>query len=133
MIFHHKIRTRYAETGQDGIIHHSAYIVYLEEARLEYLKILGCDIKDLEQKKIYCPVVDLSLKYVTPLLLFDDINIEVGVEKVSKVRFSFKYTILKGKTLVAKGAISHCFTNEKLKPIGIPEKIKNYLLDNIGE
>lgn len=123
MSFSHKIRTRYSETGQDGIIHHSAYVVYLEEARCEFFKTLGCDVNWIEQNKTFCPVIDLSLKYLKPLRSLEDIVIEVSVEAVSRVRFSLHYTIFREKECIVKGVVTNCFLNEAFKPIGIPEKV----------
>jgi acyl-CoA thioester hydrolase len=120
MKFQHAIRTRYSETGQDGIIHHSSFVVYLEVARLEFFKKLGCDINELEKKKMFCPVIDLSLKYLKPLHSLEDIIVEVAVDTFSQVRFSLKYRILREETCVAMGTVSHCFLNESFKPIPIP-------------
>lgn len=120
MSFKHPIRTRYSETGQDGIIHHSSYVVYLEIARIEFFRALGLDINDLEREKMYCPVVDLSLKYLKPLRSLEDIDVEVSIGEFSKVKFSLNYRILKGESCVATGCVSHCFLNESFKPIPIP-------------
>lgn len=123
MTFKHGIRTRYSETGQDGIIHHSAFVVYLEVARLEFFKELGCEINELEKKKLFCPVIDLSLKYLKPLYSSEDIVVQISVDAFSKVRFSLGYQIFREETFVAMGTVSHCFLNESFKPIPIPQEI----------
>jgi len=127
-MYKHTIRTRYSETGQDGIIHHSSFVIYLEVARLEFFKQLGCDINELEKKKIFCPVVDLSLNYLKPLRSLEDIIIQISVETFSKVRFSLSYQVLKEELCVATGSVSHCFLNESFKPIPIPQEVLNHLL-----
>jgi acyl-CoA thioester hydrolase len=127
MSFKYPIRTRYSETGQDGIIHHSSYVVYLEIARIEFFRALGLDINDLEREKRYCPVVDLSLKYLKPLRSLEDIDVEVSIGEFSKVIFSLNYRILKGETCVATGIVSHCFLNESFRPIPIPEPFLNQI------
>ena len=123
MVFKHAIRTRYSETGQDGIIHHSSFVIYLEVARLEFFKTLGWDINELEKKKIFCPVIDLSLRYLKPLYSLEDLVIEITVGTFSKVRFSLTYQVFRNETCVATGTVSHCFLNESFKPIPIPEEI----------
>lgn len=123
MTFKHLIRTRYSETGQDGIIHHSSSVIYLEVARIEFFKEIGCDINKLEQEKTYCPVIDLSLKYLKPLYSIENILVEVSVKVVSKVRFTLSYKIYREETLVVIGTTSHCFVNEIFKPIAIPSEI----------
>lgn len=121
MSFQHRIQTRYAETGQDGIIHHSSYVVYLEEARIEFFKSLRCHINLLEQEKIFCPVVDLSVQYLKPLHSLEEIFVEVTVEKFSRVRLCLNYRILRNKVCIAQASTSHCFVNALFKPIAIPQ------------
>lgn len=123
MDFKHSIRTCYNETAQDGIIHHTSFVIYLETARVEFFQELGCDINELEKKKIFCPVIDLSLKYLKSLYSSEDIVVEISIGEVSKVRFSLNYRILREEDLVAVGTVSHCFLNESFKPISIPEDI----------
>lgn len=119
-VFKVGMRTRYSETGQDGIIHHSSYVIYLEEARVEFFKSIGCDINAFEKQKIFCPVVDLVVKYHKPLLSLEEIVVQVSVQSFSKVRFVLEYQILREESCVATGTTSHCFTNELFKPIPIP-------------
>lgn len=121
MAFKHPIRTRYSETGQDGIIHHSAYVVYFEVARVEFFKEIGCDINEIEKKNMFCPVVDLSIKYMKPLRSLEDIVVHISVESVSKVRFALGYQILRRETCIATSSVSHCFLNAAFKPTAIPE------------
>lgn len=124
MTFRYQIRTRYAETGQDGIIHHSSYVVYLEAARIEFMqKELEFDLNVLEKSKIYCPVVDLSIKYLKPLYSLEDIDVEVALDAFSKVRFSMQYKIFRKGVQVTEATTSHCFSNEAFKPIAIPKDL----------
>jgi acyl-CoA thioester hydrolase len=123
MVFEYLIRTRYSETGQDGIIHHSSYAVYLEVARIECLRTLGCDINELEKKQLLCPVIDLSLQYLKPIRSLEDIVVQVAVSSFSKIRFCLAYRILRETTLMATARVSHCFLNESFKPIPISDEI----------
>ncbi len=117
------IKTRYAETGQDGIIHHSAYVVYLEVARLDLLKKMGWDINELEKNKILCPVVDLSIRYIKPLRSLEDIEINIEIFCDSKVRMRFEYEILRKGELISKAKSTHCFINDNFKPIPLPKDL----------
>jgi acyl-CoA thioester hydrolase len=123
MSFEHTIQTRYSETAQDGIIHHPSYLVYLEVARIEFFKSMGLVINEMEKKGIFCPVVDLSLKYLKPLYSLEGISVEVSVASFSKVRFVLNYRILRKGVCVTTGTTSHCFANASLKPIRIPKEI----------
>lgn len=129
-MFTYEIKTRYNETGQDGIIHHSSYAIYFEVARLEFFKNLDCDINVLEKAKIFCPLIDLSIKYIKPLHCLENIVIEVSINEFSKVVFKLDYKILKDNVLISSGFTSHCFTNGRFKPVRIPahilEKFKSF-------
>lgn len=129
MNFKIPIRTRYSETGQDGIIHHSSYVIYFEVARIEFLKTLGCDINEFEKRKILCPVIDLSIKYLSPLRSIEDIFVHVSVESHTKVRFCLSYQIFRGDTLIATANISNCFLNDSFKPIPIPKEVLEHLMN----
>ena len=121
--FKQPIRTRYSETAQDRIVHHTSYVVYLEVARLAFFKSIGVDIKALEKNSIYCPVIDLSVKYLKTLESLEDIEVHVTVGPSSKVRFSLDYQILHEEKCAATATTTHCFVNEAFKPIPIPKEI----------
>ncbi len=123
MVFIYDIRTRYSETGQDGIIHHSSYVVYLEVARLEFFKSIGVDINQLENSKRFCPVVDLSIKYLKTLRSLEDIRVEVAVKSCTKVRFYLDYKIYRGNECCTKGSTMHCFVDDAFKVTTLPAEI----------
>ena len=133
--FETSIRTRYSETDQGGIIHHASYAVYLEIARIEFFKTLGYEINALEKKKIFCPVVTLSLHYLKPLRSQEDIIIQIALESFSKVRFCLAYQVIRDTEKIATASIVQCFLNEKFKPIPIPadllERAQFWCVDQI--
>ncbi len=125
MSFCYPIQTRYSETAQDGIIHHSSYVIYLEEARIAYFRSIGCEINALEKHKQFCIVIDLFLKYLKPLNSGEEIEVRVTLANHTKVRFQLNYEIYRGKTLTTTASTSHCFINEEHKPIPIPTRAIN--------
>lgn len=126
MAFEFEIQTRYTDTAQDGIIHHSSFIIYLEEARLAFFKSFGFDINEMESKKILTPVTELSIKYLKPLRSLENITVRVSVGAFAMVRFSLDYEIIREEAIVARATVSHCFINESFKPIPIPKAILQY-------
>lgn len=116
-------QTRYSETAQDGIIHHSSYAPYLEEARIAFFKTLGCDINAFEKRKIFCIVAGLSIQYLKPLLSGEKIEVHVSLKSRTKVRFELKYEIYRGSCLTTTASTSHCFLNASFKPIQIPKEL----------
>lgn len=127
MHFEYKTQTRYSDTAQDGIVHHSSFVIYLEEARLAFFKSAGLDINAIEKRKVLVPVVDLSVKYLKPLRSLEEIFVQVSVDTFSKVRFSLSYQIFKGDLLTATAVVSHCLLNEAFKPIPIPKEFLLHL------
>ncbi len=123
------LTTRYSETGQDGIIHHSSFVVYLEVARVDFFQnLIGINISELEQQGTFCPVVELSIKYLKTVLFLDHLLIQTSLQNLSKVRFSLQYKVMRGDELVATATSSHCFLNSHFKPKRIPKPIFPLLL-----
>lgn len=135
--FSFPIRTRYVETAQDGIIHHSSYIIYYETARIEYLKSKGFDINAMEQEGMLCPVVSIDAHYLKPLRSLENIDVRVSIHSASKVRFRILHEIFRCDEKMAYAITSHCFINQDFKPIAIPqllfESFSKELQHNGGE
>ena len=123
MTYSHFLTTRYSDTAQDGIIHHSSYIIYLEEARITFLRSFGIDINEFEKNKIISPVIDLSIKYLKPVMSSENITVVVSITSFTKVRFHLKYLIYSNGIITTEAQSSHCFLNELFKPIALPQKL----------
>ncbi len=117
------IKTRYVETAQDGIIHHSSYIIYYETARIAYLASKGYDINQMERASILCPVVTIDAHYLKPLRSLEDIEVRVSIHSATKVRFEILHEIYKEGQRMAYAITSHCFINAAFKPIAIPKPL----------
>ncbi len=89
------VLVRYAETDQMGVVHHAAYVVWLEEARTRLLADAGLPYHELEQKGLYFPVVELFLRYRRPLRYGETAQVEVRVAEVKSRRVAFAYRVLR--------------------------------------
>ncbi len=115
----HKVN--YYETDKMGITHHSNYIRFMEEARLNFLSEIGFPMTMLEKAGITSPVVSLNCEYKHTTTYSDEIEIEVCVTGYTGVRLTLSYT-MKNKAsdvLVATATSVHCFINPDGKPIPI--------------
>ena len=74
-------KVNYYETDRMGIVHHSNHIRYFEEARINFMNKIGCDVMELENKGVIIPNVDAYAKYIKPIRFDDDIYIEVKLVK----------------------------------------------------
>ncbi len=111
-----------------GIVHHSNHIRYFEEARIDFMKKIDCDIMKLENDGVIIPNVDAYAKYIKPIRFDDDIYIEVKLIKFNGVLMEYNYTIrfLCNDTVAATGHTAHCFVGENFKPISIKKKYPDF-------
>jgi acyl-CoA thioester hydrolase len=118
--FINRIRVRYGESDQMGIAHHAAYIGWLEEARIEMMRDIGILYRDLEERGIFMPVVDLSIRY-RKSLRFDDIaECSTTVELAGPSRLVFRTVIGNGGQVCAEGSVTVATLDDKGRPIRLP-------------
>lgn len=80
--FETKIRVRYAETDQMGVVYHSNYFQYFEVARAECIRDLGFTYADMEKSGIIMPVVEAQCKYLRPALYDDLLTVQVTLQEL---------------------------------------------------
>ena len=88
-----KIRVRYAETDQMGYVYYGNYATYFEVARVETFRSIGISYKEMEDKGILMPVLELKTKYIKPAFYDDELTISVKVESKPGVRIKFDYEV----------------------------------------
>ena len=105
--FLHEVR--YYETDKMGITHHSNYIRFMEEARIDWMDQLGYGFDRMEAEGIVSPVVAASCNYKKTTTFKDMIEISVKVKQLSEVKLILAYDMrVDGKT-VCTGETVHCF------------------------
>lgn len=124
-IYERKIN--YYETDKMGIVHHSNYIRYFEEARCEFLKEIGLPYDELENNGLMCPVLGVSVDYKHHVTFGDTIVIHVKVVEFTGVKYKVSYTSYNKETgmLNVTGESKHCFTTDSLKPLNIKKSNKD--------
>ena len=107
----HKVK--YYETDKMGITHHSNYIRWMEEARVDFFDKIGLSYKYLESVGVFSPVVSVECDFVSPTTFEDEVEIEVKVEEFKGVKLILSYNMKKssGET-VATSKSSHCFVDK---------------------
>lgn len=93
MIVSTKIIPRYAETDQMGIIHHSVYAIWYEQARTEYFNQIGLRYDEIEKSGIMTPLVELNCKYKMPAYYNQEVEIKTKIIKLTPVKFTLEYDI----------------------------------------
>lgn len=128
-----KLTTRYYETDQMGIIHHSNYYRYFEVARTDYLKtIIGMTYKDVEEMGVRMPLTETNCKYKVPALYDDELTITTTVREMTVARIIFDYVIMRERdgALIAEGYTSHALTNTDNRPVNL-KKYKPELFEKL--
>ena len=106
MSFH--LHVRYAETDAMGVAHHSAYVVWLEAARVDWFKERGLNYRDLEAGGINLAVSGINLDYRTSAKFDDEVVIDTRLTEAKSRRLRFDYVLTRPDgTLLAKGFTLH--------------------------
>ncbi|MBQ0734043.1 acyl-CoA thioesterase [Aquimarina celericrescens] len=127
-----KLKVRYSETDQMGIVHHGNYAQYLELARIDWLSRLGISYKSMEENGIMLPVFTLDLKFKKSAFFDDELTVKTLMKKIPTVKIIFDYEIFNSnQELLTVASTTLVFVDSKTrKPIACPsyllEKIKNY-------
>ena len=123
MVYTHQ--AQYYETDQMGIIHHSNYIRWMEEARIAYMDQMGFPYRAVEEAGIMSPVLSVQCEYRSMTYFGDRIGIEVSLRSFKGVKYEIAYVMRDEKTgeMRAEGLSKHCY----LKKDGKPSNIKKDL------
>ena len=120
-----KLRVRYAETDQMGVVYHSNYIIWFEVGRVELLRQLGFTYKEMESiDECRIAVVDVKCRYKSPALYDDEIIIRTFLKNVRDSLIHFGYEVLRAgdRTLLAEGETTHIVVGHDMQKKALPEK-----------
>lgn len=117
----YKHTVQYYETDQMGVVHHSNYIRWFEEARIDVFEKIGLSYKNLEEMGIISPVVGVSAKYKTMAKFYDTVVINLKFVKYTGIRLYIEYEIKDSVTgdVRCTGQSEHCFIDREGKIISI--------------
>lgn len=121
MSFTFERKINYYETDRMGVVHHSNYIRYMEEARCSWMESVDMPFSLLEENNITIPVLGVNCEYKYHVTFDDTIIIKPYVKEYSGVRMTVGYDVKDKKTgkTVLIGETKHCFTNKELRPINL--------------
>ena len=118
----HKVQ--YYETDKMGITHHSNYVRWMEEARIEFLDQIGWSYVRMEEEGIISPVLAVNCRYKHSTTFSDEISVTVKVKEFKGVRLILEYTMKNRKDdfVVLTGTTEHCFLNTQSRPINMKKE-----------
>jgi acyl-CoA thioester hydrolase len=120
-----RLRVRYAETDQMGVVYHSNHFVWFEIGRVELLRQLGFSYRDMESKdNRFIAVAEAKCRYRAPVRYDEEIVVRTEMLNVrdSVVHFGYELRRLDDGTLLAEGETTHIVTDAEMKIAELPEK-----------
>jgi len=130
-----KIRVRYAETDQMGVVYHANFFVWFEVGRVEFLRAMGFSYRDMEENDAcFIAVVDARCRYKAPAHYDDEITVRTSLKNVreSVIHFGYELVRVSDGTLLAEGETMHVVTDAEMRRRTIPEKYMQAFRDAAG-
>lgn len=118
-----KIRVRYAETDQMGVVYYANYFVWCEIGRVEFFRQLGYDYKQMElDDDCHLPVVEANCRYRSPARYDDEVVIETRVTALRARVIKFGYRLTRGEQVLAEAETVHVCVDREMRGKALPEK-----------
>jgi acyl-CoA thioester hydrolase len=118
-----KIRVRYAETDQMGVVYYANYLVWMEVARVDFCREIGFDYKQMEiDDGIFLAVAESNCRYKSPARFDEEITIVTKVTEAGRRILSFEYEMKCGDRKVATGQTRHVFVGRNMRPVQLPDR-----------
>jgi acyl-CoA thioester hydrolase len=116
-----------------GIVHHSNYARYLEEARIELMGYYGLPYAELEDRGYMIPVLELHSRFLESVRYGDTIKIVINIDSVTSAKFVFSYKIYDEDMNVLKhtAGSTHCLLDSNYRPVAIkklPDDIRERII-----
>lgn len=136
-IYPYERKVYYYETDRMGIVHHSNYIKFFEEARMDFIAQAGLSYEALENAGVMMPILNVECSYKKPLKFNEPFAVYSEITKCNGATVTIEYRIISRKTgdLCITGRSFQCFTDMEMKPIRTrhthPE-IYNFFSEYVG-
>jgi acyl-CoA thioester hydrolase len=131
-----RLRVRYAETDQMGVVYHANHFIWFEVGRVELLRQLGFSYREMEEHDgCFIAVVDARCRYKAPAHYDDEVIVRTHLKNVRESLVHFGYELLRASDggLLAEGETTHVVTDANMKKRTIPEKYMNAFRDAMGK
>ncbi|MBQ2034714.1 MAG: acyl-CoA thioesterase, partial [Peptococcaceae bacterium] len=113
----YKHKVHYYETDQMGMVHHSNYIRWFEEARVDYLDAIGLPYKQMEEEGIGSPVLEMHCQYKSRVTFGETVTIRVKMKSYTGLRYTVAYEVIgEDDKLRCTGESGHCFMTTAGRP-----------------
>ena len=124
--FSHRIRVRFAETDAMGIVHHSRYLPYLEEARVEYLRHIGHPYNEIRAEGVDMAVLEAGVQYRQPLKFDDVVDVHVAMGPVTRATFQMVYLLTVDGVIHSTGVTVHGAVTPEGRATRLPQWLRSF-------
>ena len=121
-----RVRVRYAETDQMGVVYHANYLVWMEVGRVELCRSLGIRYRDLESAGVLLAVVEAHCRFHAPARYDEEVIVRTLIAESNPRLLVFEYEMKEAEQgrLLATGHTKHIFLSPAMKPIKLPSKYR---------
>ena len=120
-----RLRVRYAETDQMGVVYHANHLIWFEVGRVELLREMGFSYRDMEREEgRFIAVAEVQCRYRAPVYYDEEVVVRTRLKKVRESVVIFTYELVRAddRTLLAEGETTHIVTDSTMKLVALPEK-----------
>jgi acyl-CoA thioester hydrolase len=118
--FSHRVRVRFAETDAMGIVHHSRYLPYLEEARVAFLRHLGHPYTELRADGSDYAVLECFVQYRSPVYFDEQVDVHLRLSHATRASFQMDYLLAVDHDVRATAATVHGCVDQQGRPTRLP-------------
>jgi len=123
-----RVRVRYGETDQMGVVYHPNYLLYFETGRTELLRAAGVAYSELEKSGVFLVVTEASLTYRSAARYDEELKVVTRVDHVGKATVGFSYRVLgPSGALLAEGRTVLASVDQAKNPVRLPRSITELL------
>ena len=119
-----RVRVRYAETDQMGVVYHSNYLIWFEVGRVELIRQLGLNYRQMEEEGCGIAVVDVHVRYRAPARYDDELVVRTRLlaARGAVIRFGYKVLRVEDDVLLCEGETVHVVVDKEMKKRSLPPK-----------
>ena len=130
-----RLRVRYAETDQMGVVYHSNHLIWFEVGRVELMRQMGFSYRDIEREDgCFIAVAEAKCRYKAPVYYDEEVIVKTRLKAVRSSVIVFSYELVRASTsdLMAEGETTHIVTNSKMKVSALPDKYLSAFREAVG-
>jgi acyl-CoA thioester hydrolase len=120
-----RLRVRYAETDQMGVVYHSNHLIWFEVGRVEFMREMGFSYRDMEREDgCFIAVAEVTCRYRAPAYYDEEVLVRTRLKSVRESVVVFTYELVRAEsgTLLAEGETTHIVTDSNFKIAALPGK-----------